>query len=318
MSGHFYDRSLEGINEAVGGIEVFRRISRRFHHKIEQDPALRGLFPKNMAALEERLALYLAERTGGSTDYTAARGKTSLLCRHAHLAIGTAEAERWLAHMAESLAEEGGGGEEAAGRLLANLTALAATLADPFVLLYRLPLPELREKLREDPLLACANDHGRNLICAAAIDWDVPRLSLLLELGAEVDVRDRGGHNPLYRVANGGGDEDAGRAAVTLLLRHGADVNQTTGVGGMTPLHMAARRGTTKVAGALLDAGANLEAKDKSGETPLRRAVNCGREGMVAFLLERGASPRSVDRAGRTPLDAARSEAVRNLLASSN
>src|SRR5436190_17192272 len=121
MKGHFSDKSLAGVNEAVGGIEAFRRISKRFHLKIEQDPALRRFFPKNMAALEERLALYLTERTGGLSDYTTVRGKTSLFCRHAHLAIGTVEAELWLEHMTASLAEESVG-EEASTQLLSNLT----------------------------------------------------------------------------------------------------------------------------------------------------------------------------------------------------
>ena len=121
MNGHFYDKSLAGVYEGVGGIEAFRRISKRFHQKIELDPALAGFFPKNMTALEERLALYLMERTGGPSDYTAARGKTGLFCRHAHLAIGTVEAERWLEHMTASLAEEGVG-EEASTQLLSNLT----------------------------------------------------------------------------------------------------------------------------------------------------------------------------------------------------
>ena len=253
MKDHFYDKSLAGLCEAVGGIEAFRRISKLFHHKIEQDPALRGFFPKDMAALEERLALYLTERTGGHSDYTTARGKTSLFCRHAHLAIGTVEAELWLEHMTASLAEEGVG-EEASRQLLSNLTELAATLADPFVLLYRLPIAALREKLKEDPSLVLANDRGRNLICAAAIAWDVARLRLLLEFGADIEVKDAGGHSPLYRVANGQGREEEGRTAVELLIGHGADVNQVTGIGGMTPLHMSARRGTTRIAGALLDA----------------------------------------------------------------
>jgi ankyrin repeat protein len=314
MQGHFYDRSLAGVYEAVGGIEAFRRISQRFHRKIEQDPALRGFFPKNMAALEERLALYLTERTGGPADYTTTRGKNSLFCRHAHLAIGTADAERWLEHMTASLAEEGLS-EETSAQLLANLAALAATLADPFVPLYRLPVAALREKLKEDPSLARANDHGRNLICAAAIAWDVPRLRLLLEFGADVETKDAGGHNPLYRVANGGGCEEDGQAALKLLIEHGVNVNQVTGVGGMTPLHMSARRGTTKIAEVLLNAGADIEARDKGGETPLRRAVNCGQERMVCLLLSRGANPRSMDKNGRTPMDAARSENVRKLLA---
>ena len=312
--GHFYDKSLAGVCEAVGGIDVFRRISKRFHHKVEQDPVLRGYFPKNMAALEERLALYLTERTGGPSDYTAARGKTSLFCRHAHLAIGTVEGDLWLKHITASLAEEGVGGE-ATTQLLSNLAEIAATLTDPFVPLYRLPLAALREKLSADPSLALADDRGRNLICAAATAWDVPRLHLLLGFGAAVDAKDAGGHNPLYRVANGQGCEEEGRAAVELLVGHGANVNQVTGVGGTTPLHMSARRGTTGIAVALLDAGAEIEAKDKKGETPLRRAVNCGQERMVCLLLSRGANPRSTDKNGRTPIDAARSENMRTLIA---
>lgn len=312
MKGHFNDKSLEGVYDAVGGSEAFRRISNRFHDKIEHDPALRGFFPKNMAAIEERLALYLAERTGGPVDYTSARGKNSLFCRHAHLAIGTLEAELWLEHMTTSLLEEGVSGE-ASTRLLSNLTELAATLADPFVLLYSLPIAALRKKLNEDATPALANDHGRNLICAAAIAWDVPRIRLLLEFGADIETKDAGGHNALYRVANGGGNEGEGRTALELLISHGANVNQVTGIGGMTPLHMSARRGTTTIAEALLGAGADIEARDKNGETPLRRAVNCGQERMVSLLLTRGANPRSFDKNGRTPFDAAKSETMRKL-----
>ena len=314
MKNHFFDKSLAGVYDAVGGIEAFRRLSQRFHHKIEQDPSLSRFFPKNMAALEERLALYLTERAGGPSDYTTSRGRTSLFCRHAHLAIGTAEAELWLQHMAAALREEGVD-MEASARLLSNLTELAATLADPFVLLYRLSLSNLREKLEEEPSLALANDRGRNLICAAAIAWDVPRLRLLLEFGADVEAKDAGGHNPLYRVANGNGREEEGRAALELLIEHGANVNQVSGTGGMTPLHMSARRGTTRIAEALLDAGANIEARDKKGETPLRRAVNCGQERMVCLLLDRGANPHSTDKNGQTLLDAARSENIRKLFA---
>ncbi|MBB6050670.1 ankyrin repeat domain-containing protein [Armatimonas rosea] len=313
MKSHFNERSLAGIYEAVGGIEALRRISQRFHHRVEQDPVLRGLFPKNMVALEERLALFLAERTGGPADYTATRGKTSLLCRHAHLAIGTLEAEHWLEHLRTSLVEEGVR-DDAAALLLANLTELAATLADPLILLYELPLDELRARLQADPALALVNDHGRNLLCAAAIAWDVPRLRLLLEFGADIETKDTGGHNALYRVANGSGREEDGRAALELLIAHGARVNQTTGVGGMTPLHMAARRGTVALAEALLGAGATPDARDTKGETPLRRAVNCGHEGIVRLLLAHGANPLSQDRQGRTVLDAARHEPIRALL----
>lgn len=312
-SAKFYDKSLAGVLDAVGGAEAFHRISKRFHHKVAADPLLRGFFPKDMKTLEERLALFLAELTGGQPHYTAARGKNSLICRHAHIAISTAHAERWTEHMSASLEQEGVS-QAARSRLIAHLTEVAATLADPLVELYDLTIPELRRRLEENPSIALINDHGRNLLCAAAMRWDVPRMRLLLEFGADIDARDGGGHNALYRVANGSGSEEAGRTAIKLLIEHGADVNQVTGVGGMTPLHMSARRGTIGIAEALLDAGAHIEAKDKNGETPLRRAVNCGQEQVVRLLLSRGANPRSMDKFGRTPIDAARSEGVRRAM----
>lgn len=312
-TGKFCDRSLADICEAVGGIEAFRRISRRFHHKVEADPALNVFFPRHMKVLEERLALYLAELTGGPPEYSAARGKTSLGCRHAHLAIGPTDAERWLALMSAAIEEEGLN-EENRDRVLSSLGSLADSLVDPFVRLYRLPIGDLRAELEQDPSLAVANHHGRNLICAAAIGWDVQRMRLLLEFGADVNATDAGGHNPLYRAANGAGREDDGQATIKLLVEHGANVNQVTGVGGMTPLHMAARRGTVTIAGALLDAGAYIEAKDRKGETPLRRAVNCGHARMVRFLISRGANPLSPDSKGRTPRDAARTESMRRAL----
>ena len=148
------------------------------------------------------------------------------------------------------------------------------------------------------------NDRGRNLICPAAMEWDVPRLRLLLEFGADVESRDGGGHNAIYRVANGSGNEEEGCEAIKLLIKHGAQVNQVTGVGGMTPLHMSARRGTTKIATTLLDAGAMIDSRDKNGETPLRRAVNCGHEPMARLLISRGANPYAADKKGRTPVDA--------------
>ncbi len=53
---------------------------------------------------------------------------------------------------------------------------------------------------------------------------------------------------------------------------------------------MAARRGNVSVAKALLECGANIEARDSKGDSPLRRAVNCRKKEMVAFLAAQGAA----------------------------
>jgi ankyrin repeat protein len=72
----------------------------------------------------------------------------------------------------------------------------------------------------------------------------------------------------------------------------------------ITPLHEAARAGDLEKAKALLDAGADLTARDEHlRSTPLAWAAKFGQREMVTLLLERGA-PRSLpdDPAWATPL----------------
>ncbi len=72
----------------------------------------------------------------------------------------------------------------------------------------------------------------------------------------------------------------------------------------ITPLHDAARKGDLEKAKALLDAGADLTARDEHiRSTPLAWAAKFGQHEMVRLLLERGA-PRSLpdDPAWATPL----------------
>jgi ankyrin repeat protein len=68
------------------------------------------------------------------------------------------------------------------------------------------------------------------------------------------------------------------------LVRGGAKVDAHDGGTGATALYMAARRGNAVVAKALLDCGADINARDRRGDTPLQRAVNC-RKAHVAELL---------------------------------
>jgi hypothetical protein len=77
---------------------------------------------------------------------------------------------------------------------------------------------------------------------------------------------------------------------------------------------MAARRGNVDVARALLDCGADIEARDTLGETPLRRSVNCDKTEVAALLLSRGADRHSIGSKGLTPLLAARTTAMKRLL----
>lgn len=304
------------LYEQIGGMEACEHLSQVFHKKVAGDAVLRPLFPGDLAPSVERLALFLAQHLGGPPIYTASRGKTSLICRHAHLAIGSVEANAWLQRMFESI-DEVGLADPGRKRLRDLLTETAATLADPLLPYYSLPIDALRALLMEAPHLARTVDHGRSLLRKAAMNWQADRIQLLLEAGAEADTADLLGHAPLYHAAMAGStdfDEEEGCAAVRLLIRYGADVNRQSGPGRSDALHAAARRGYVGIAQVLLEAGADIDQRDSKGETPLRRAANCGREGMALLLLARGADPVSRDRQGRTPLDTVRNEKIRQAL----
>ena len=113
-------------------------------------------------------------------------------------------------------------------------------------------------------------------------------MTALLRAGTDPDFRDAGDHTPLYRVANQCASP-AGPDVVRELLHSGADVNARNGVTSATALHMAARRGFIGIAQALLDAGADLEARDRKGDTPLGRARNCRKAEVAELLAQRAA-----------------------------
>jgi hemoglobin len=165
--------------------------------------------------------------------------------------------------------------------------------------------------LLANPDLAREQFSGRTLLHAASAAGNLPIVTALLAFGLDPDIRDRGGHTPLYSAGN---ECPSGGPVVKALIQGGAKVDACEGVKRCTALHMAARRDHVEVAAALLECGANIEARDSLGETPLRRAVNCGQTGVAALLLANGANPHSVGNKGKTPLSAARSAAMRRLL----
>jgi len=173
----------------------------------------------------------------------------------------------------------------------------------------------VRRRLTNDPPLARQRYHyGRTLLHEAAGDGSLPTVQLLLQLGADPNATDQGGHTPLYSAGNGCGPAGGGDV-VRALAQAGANVNTQSGVKRCTALHMAARRGNVAVAEALLEYGANIEARDSLGETPLRRAVNCGKIEAAALLLAHGADVRSKDSKGKSVREAARTDAMKRVLA---
>jgi hemoglobin len=148
-----------------------------------------------------------------------------------------------------------------------------------------------RELLADPALATIRNRYGRTLLHDASAQGNLRMVELLLRLGADPNVGSPGGRTPLYCVANechltGGGN------IARALVRAGAQVNAPSGAKRCTALHMAARRGNTEVAEALIDCGADINACDTAGDTPLRRAKNCRKAGVAALLVSRGSDAR--------------------------
>jgi ankyrin repeat protein len=125
---------------------------------------------------------------------------------------------------------------------------------------------------------------------------DLETVKALVGAGADVNAGRPNGAGPLYWATNGPLD------VLVWLLEHKANPNPVRrtprlapGTGGMTPLMEAAVFGATDNAKALLDWGADVNAKSERG-TPLMWAAGSDRAGpdMIRLLLERGADPNAV------------------------
>lgn len=90
-----------------------------------------------------------------------------------------------------------------------------------------------------------------------------------------------------------------------LLLEAGADVNIEDDLSGMSPLTWAVREyeQNADFIKRLLEAGANVNARNGIGETALIYAVRSGRVRVIKQLLKAGADVNSRDNEGKTALD---------------
>lgn len=160
-----------------------------------------------------------------------------------------------------------------------NLLALMVRGRNPELRLY------VMAKLTTEPARIHDRSFDRTLLQEACAQGDAELVEFLLDLGA--DANQKGNRPPLYTLANEY-EGSGGSAVVRLLVARGAEINRADNVKRCTALHMAARRGNVEIATALLDSGANINARDSSGDTPLQRAINCRKRDVAALLVKRG------------------------------
>jgi ankyrin repeat protein len=96
---------------------------------------------------------------------------------------------------------------------------------------------------------------------------------------------------------------------VRALIEHGADVHARS-KGGFTPLLLAARHGDLESARLLLEAGADVNEATPEDGSALVVASGSGHEALAIFLLEKGADPNAADRFGTTALHYAMLKAI--------
>jgi ankyrin repeat protein len=198
--------------------------------------------------------------------------------------------------------------ERSARLCLRQLLAVAANTKNHKVL-------QVLFALRAD-LLHLAAEHGSDEI-----------MELLLEINAEIEVRDLRGRTPLHLAAEHGNCK-----VVELLLKHGANLNvrdldkqvplhlavrsgnyktvtrlvscsqiDATDLRGRTPLHLAAEHGCFKIVWLLLENAASLEARNLRKQVPLHLAAKRGHYRTVRQLVSRGAQIKAKDMIGREP-----------------
>ena len=110
--------------------------------------------------------------------------------------------------------------------------------------------------------------------------------------------------NPELLEVAGNGRTGTVKLRIRMLLRNGANPNAKRHVDGVTALMRASKRGHTQTVKALLDAGADVDAKNHSGFTALMFVRNGGTE-IVQILLDAGADLDAKEHDGTTPLMAA-------------
>ncbi len=115
----------------------------------------------------------------------------------------------------------------------------------------------------------------------------------LIGQGADINLKDKDKAAPLHNAAYLGNLE-----IVDILLKKGAVSLNEGNFRGQTPLHFACERGHPEVANRLLDAGADMEARDMIGRTPLMTTGISKNIRIAKDLIKRGADINAVVKRG--------------------
>ncbi|ART78788.1 group II truncated hemoglobin [Oceanisphaera avium] len=95
--------------QAAGGFKGLQQLAHDFYYAMETraDAAhIRAMHPTDLSESSDKLARFLTSWLGGPALYREKYGPISIPRAHAHLAIGIAERDAWLACMQEALEQQ--------------------------------------------------------------------------------------------------------------------------------------------------------------------------------------------------------------------
>jgi len=137
---------------------------------------------------------------------------------------------------------------------------------------------------------------AKSQLFSAVHKRDAELIILLVSQGASVDWEDFGGHTPLHKAAKLGSSE-----VVKVFLERQANPNARDSEG-WTPLHLACYNKAPACADLLLKAGAEVDAKTTDGSTPLGLASESGDVESSVLLLEAKADPNLIGKDSLSPI----------------
>ncbi|ELR51222.1 Fibronectin type 3 and ankyrin repeat domains protein 1, partial [Bos mutus] len=146
------------------------------------------------------------------------------------------------------------------------------------------------------------NGSGKDSLMLACYAGHLDVVKYLRRHGASWDTRDLGGCTALHWAADGGHCN-----VIEWMIGDGCEVDAVDAGSRWTPLmRVSAVSGNQEVASLLIDAGADVNVKDKDGKTPLMVAVLNNHEELVQLLLDRGADANVKNEFGKGVLEMAR------------
>jgi ankyrin repeat protein len=140
-----------------------------------------------------------------------------------------------------------------------------------------------------------SDDKGMSLLQWAMLRDDRDAFGLLLDLRADPAQGNRDGQTAMHLAAMA-----KSPYWLKTLLARGVSPDLPNTVTGAPPLFDALRARSQDNIDRLLDAGARLDTRDRSGTTPLHQAALVNDLASVRRFLEAGADPRTTDRTGAT------------------